>query len=296
MKNSKINFLIAQYEKFEMFNNESIGDMFHWLNIIVTSLKLLGKEFTIVEQVQKILRILPQSSKAKVTAIREAMDLEILQIDQLMGFLLTHEIERKGPPTITPEEAQKKKCIALKASTSNEVYSSDSSSSSNEDLTIFSRKFKKFFRRKQARHKPKRSFQQRREHSSEERREGTCYNCKKLGHIKAECPKLQERHEKKKYKKKVMAATWNNSEESSSSSKGEHAHMCFMAYTHENKVISFDFDSNSLSYNELEHEFRKLVKAYDKLSSKHDKIRKLNVALNDEMIVFYLTMRCLNLK
>ena len=78
-----------------MTNSEFIGDMFYRLNNIVTSLKLLGKELIVAEQVQKISRSFPQSWETKVTTIREAKDLETLQIDQLMGFLLNHEIERK---------------------------------------------------------------------------------------------------------------------------------------------------------------------------------------------------------
>ena len=101
-----------------MSNIESIGDMFQRLNIIVTSLKSLGKELPVAEQVQKILRSLPQSWEVKVTVIRDVKDLETLQIDQLMGSLLTHEIERKGAPTIPTKEAQPRKSIASKASTS----------------------------------------------------------------------------------------------------------------------------------------------------------------------------------
>ena len=143
--------------------------------------------------------------------------METLQIDKLMGSLLTDEIERKQLPTITPEEPQQKKGIALKASTSSKVLVSDSSSSTNENLALWSRKFKKFFRNKQARHKPKRSFHQRRDHLSEERREVTCYNCNKMGHVKAKCPKL-ERYEKKK-EMKAMDTTWSDSEKTLSTSE-----------------------------------------------------------------------------
>ena len=109
---------------------------------------------------------------------------------------------------------------------------------------MFSKNFKNFFRRnKRARHEPKRSFHQRREHSSEERSEATYYNCNKSGYIKVECPKLLER-----YEKKAMATTLSNSDEKSSTSVGEHAHMCFVAHTHEDNVTSSDDDSNSLSY------------------------------------------------
>ena len=125
---------------------------------------------------------------------------------------------------------------------------------------MFFRKFKKSFRSKQTRHKPQRSFQQSREHSSEERREATCYNCNNPRHIKAKYPKLLERYKKKMDKKKAMVATWSDSKEKTSYSEWEHTHMCFMANTHKDKVNSSDSKSNSLSYNEFEHGFRKLVK------------------------------------
>ena len=52
--------------------------MLHRFNVIVTSLKSLGKELTTAEQAQKILRSLPQSREVKVMTIREAKELETL--------------------------------------------------------------------------------------------------------------------------------------------------------------------------------------------------------------------------
>ena len=77
-------------------------------------------------------------------------------------------------------------------------------------------------------------------------------------------------------------ATWSENKEKSTSSEGEHAHMCFMAHTHEDNVTSSDDYSNSLSYNELKCGYKKLVKAYNKLLAKYDKTRKINIKLNDE--------------
>ena len=88
--------------------------------------------------------------------------------------------------------------------------------------------------------------------------------------MKAECPKL-EKYEKKK----AMKAAWRDSEETSSTSEGEHAHMCFMANNHEDKIISSsDEESSTLSYKELEYGFKKLMFAYDKLATKFIKIKK----------------------
>ena len=54
------------------------------------------------------------------------------------------------------------------------------------------------------------------EHSKEKDKEQSliCYECKKLGHFKSECPQLKKGL--KKYKKKTMMATWSERDESSS--------------------------------------------------------------------------------
>ena len=44
-----------------------------------------------------------------------------------------------------------------------------------------------------------------------------CYECKKPGHIRGECPELQKKFKKDKFRKsKAMVATWSDEESDSS--------------------------------------------------------------------------------
>ena len=71
MKQSRIELLIRKYELFEMDDKETVIEMYTRFTHITNELKSLGKSFTTEELVRKILRFLPQSWEAKVTAIQE---------------------------------------------------------------------------------------------------------------------------------------------------------------------------------------------------------------------------------
>ena len=77
----------------------------------------------------------------------------------------------------------------------------------------------------------------------EEKRDLMCFKCKKLGHVKYDCPFYKS--EAKKRKKKAMMATWSESEESSEKeNEKEVANMCFMAIDELDKVNSNLSDEN----------------------------------------------------
>ena len=69
VKQSRIELLMRKFELFEMGDCETVMDMYTRLTYITNELKSLGKSFTTEELVRKVLRVLPHSSEAKVTAI-----------------------------------------------------------------------------------------------------------------------------------------------------------------------------------------------------------------------------------
>ena len=72
----------------------------------------------------------------------------------------------------------------------------------------------------------------------------TCYECKKLGHIRSECPKLKLKNKGAKERRKAFKATWDDTPElEKEEEQQEVANLCFMALENENKVPSISNSS-----------------------------------------------------
>src|SRR3954470_10883826 len=94
-----------------MNEDESIKDMYTRFIDITNSLIGLGKTYTSVECVRKILLALTSDWEKKVIAIEEANDLSTLSVENLIGNLIAYEVnlqERR-------KEESRKKSIAFKA-------------------------------------------------------------------------------------------------------------------------------------------------------------------------------------
>ncbi|POO02902.1 hypothetical protein TorRG33x02_009630, partial [Trema orientale] len=95
LKETKINILTCQYELFNMHKDETIAQIFSRFITVINSLNALGKSFSNIDLVNKVLRSLPRAYRSKVVAIQEAKDLTKLPLEELMGSLMTHEILMK---------------------------------------------------------------------------------------------------------------------------------------------------------------------------------------------------------
>ncbi|KAI0493895.1 hypothetical protein KFK09_024022 [Dendrobium nobile] len=136
---------------------------------VVTSFNALGMELMNAEMVNKILYYLHTIYDAKITAIIESKDLNIYSIDNLLGLLITYEQE-VSQRKIDTGEPRREKNIALKR------------------------------KQKRCQHWNRGKFNRNAKVSNDV----ICYECKKPGHIKTECPKLKATPNKEKVEEKPI--------------------------------------------------------------------------------------------
>ena len=84
--------LVHSYKIFKMNVNKTITEMFARFTGIINELNVLRRTYSNSNLVIKLLRSLPRTWKAKVTAIQEAKDLSKLPLEELIGSLMTYEI------------------------------------------------------------------------------------------------------------------------------------------------------------------------------------------------------------
>ncbi|KAH9668399.1 hypothetical protein KPL70_021401 [Citrus sinensis] len=256
VKESKISRYTCQYELFQMEQNENVYSMYTRFTDIVNTLGALGKTFSNSEKVKKIIRPLPKEWRPKRTAIEEAKNLNTLPLDDLIGSLISYEEDlaaEKG-------DEEKKKSIALKAS----KYESDGGSEpDDEELAMLARRFRKFFKKTGERRKFQNFKNQR-----EKKEVITCYECKKPGHIRSECPLIN------KLKKKATVATWDDSEEDSSDEEGlqEVSNLALMAIGDDDNLN----EVNDPTYDELYDAFKDLHNELMKIGKKNGLKKKKN--------------------
>ncbi|VFQ97335.1 unnamed protein product [Cuscuta campestris] len=171
VREAKIDVLTHEYELFRMKENEKIDEMFERFSKIVNDLHALKKTYTDKELVRKILRSLTPEWRSKADAIQESIGITNVTIDGLRGNLKTYESTILFPSL----GEQKKKGIALKATSIQEPAMEESSDEDNE-FGLVIKKFHKFMRKEYERKGKK--------HGGPPK----CYGCGEVGHIK---PKSQ---------------------------------------------------------------------------------------------------------
>ena len=92
MKDTKLQMLTTWFKELKMSEDESFDSFYSKLNKVVIGKFNLGEETEDSKIVRKILRSLPESFHAKVTAIEESNDLDDIKVQALIGSLQTNEL------------------------------------------------------------------------------------------------------------------------------------------------------------------------------------------------------------
>nr|KYP53978.1 hypothetical protein KK1_000143 [Cajanus cajan] len=120
-----------------------------------------------------------------------------------------------------------------------------------------------------------------------------CFECKKPGHYKIECPELEKEKEKGKKKlifhkkKKAMMATREDLD-TSSSKDDEEANICLMEDTDsssesdDEEVSKYDFKSLQHAYNQLLSDSAKISTAYKEQKKRISELLEENLLLKNE--------------
>ena len=268
-----------------MKDNETVVEMITRFTDIVNGLEALGKTYNESKKVMKILRSLPSKWHTKVTAIQEAKDLTKLPLEELIGSLMTYEINLAKKKQ--EEEDKRKKSITLKATTKEEEeVEEEKQSEKDEVLALITRKFNKFIKGERFK---ERMFTFRRDFSKkefsshddkerwEEKMDLLCFKCKKSGHIKYDCSLYKS--ETKRRKKKTMMTTWSESEYESSEEENEKevANMCFMA------IDELDEANSNISDEDIHDAFQELFENLEKLGLKNSSLKKKVQQLEKEL-------------
>ena len=117
----KVKDTLMKDTKVKMSKDESFDSFYGKLNEVVIGNFNLGEKMEDSKIVRKILRLLPESFRVKVTAIEESKDLNDIKVQELIGSLQTYELS-------LPSQ-RKSKSLALK--TINERMDAHDSSDKN---------------------------------------------------------------------------------------------------------------------------------------------------------------------
>jgi hypothetical protein len=153
VKSAKLYVCKGKFEQFLMKEDESVSDMFNWLNEIVNELKGLGFNVPDVNFTHKFLRSLQEKYDTIVTMLVRS-DLTTTSPNEVLGEILTQDLFKKSQAdAVSLAKKVKGESIALKAKASKAIEKEESEdegnrSESDEELALFVKKFNKFMRKK----------------------------------------------------------------------------------------------------------------------------------------------------
>ena len=139
VKDTKLQMLTTRFEELRMSEGESFDSFYSKLNEVVISKFNLEEKTEDSKLIRKILRSLPESFRAKVTAIEESKDLDDIKVQELIGSLQTYELS-------LPNQ-RKSKSLALKTINKRvEAHDSSDEDVVEKDVAYLAKNFHKFLK------------------------------------------------------------------------------------------------------------------------------------------------------
>src|SRR3954470_21189347 len=179
VKESKLDILQGQLDKFKMKDGEGVAEMYSRLALITNEIAGLGsEEMTDRFIIKKILKALDGKYDTVCTLIQMMPNYQTLKPTEVIGRIVAHEMTLKDK-----EELHNKSSGAYKATSDAPTTSSDKLIS-NEEISLMVKNFNKFYKsRSKDRSSKSRSYNDKRSSS----RERNCYNCGRPEHYSNEC-------------------------------------------------------------------------------------------------------------
>jgi len=267
VKRARKHAFIQEYELFRMQKGEAICDVQKRFSHIVNHLMSLGKTFDKEELNIKILKCLDRTWQPNVTAISESKYLTSMTTASLFGKLREHELEMNR---LVVQESEDKHIEGITLKACNHKQQQESSGSDEDTMSLLSRKFSKFLKKRYSSKKL----------SDFNFNKYTCYGCGEQGHIKAECPnnEIKERADfknEKRGKAKKAYVAWDDNEVSSfSSSDDEEANLCLRASVSSGMSSSSSIKGNN--YYQLLEAFNETHEEANRLTLSHNRLKGLN--------------------
>ncbi|KAG5531774.1 hypothetical protein RHGRI_026406 [Rhododendron griersonianum] len=215
---SKHQMCTTRFEQLKMHDEENFDNFISRLTEIVNTFHSLGEPLSDLKVCRKILRSLPERFRVKVTAIEERPDVDNLTFAELVGKLQIFKINHLSYFELSKSTSKSSTGIAFKSTHEDTLETcEDGDDLSDEDLAKFTRKFKKFFRRRTDLgkfSKPSSSLKRntlgnddkRASFDKSRKPQGIqCHECHGFGHIQSECANTL-----KEKMKKGLKVTWDD--------------------------------------------------------------------------------------
>ncbi|XP_019184819.1 PREDICTED: uncharacterized protein LOC109179781 [Ipomoea nil] len=230
----------------------------------------LGKELSEKEKNLKILRGLPKSWEMKVIAMRDNRDMKTTSTAKIFSDLKAYEFEHE-PKDVEESETRNVALVASQQTTSSNRSKSNSCDFlSDEQYALFVRKMKRFMRKNNFQDSHRSGHRKQHESSPQTAKAETsdsqllCYNCRKPGHFKANCPhpivsKHQDCNTTKRPSKETGERYKRNDKPESSSSRNERRRKAMVVNETSDTVEAESSSSSSSSDDESTEEEKGLL-------------------------------------